>query len=203
MTQDPTKSQPVVERVKLWDPILRFFHWALVVCVVIAWYLGRFGPDIMTLHFYFGYAVIALLVLRVGLGLLGPPSARFSGLFHSPSVLVRYMKNMFARKPSYWPGHNPVGSLAAIALLLTLMLQVATGLFSDPDDYVNVGPFASYIDAATTRLVTGWHYYLSLVLLGLVGLHLLAIGFYKIWKHEDLVRPMITGWKEVVRSDQK
>ncbi len=52
-------------------------------------------------------------------------------------------------------------------------------------------------------MALGWHYRGSLVLLALVVLHVGAILFYKFWKREDLVRPMITGWKAVRQnSDQ-
>jgi quinol-cytochrome oxidoreductase complex cytochrome b subunit len=37
----------------------------------------------------------------------------------------------------------------------------------------------------------------KIVVLALVGLHLLAIGYYRIAKKEDLVRPMIVGDKQV------
>ena len=58
--QSSSEEKLEIERIKLWDPALRLFHWALVICVGAAWGLGKFGPDIMTLHFYFGYAVCAL-----------------------------------------------------------------------------------------------------------------------------------------------
>src|SRR5690606_23223968 len=34
-------------------------------------------------------------------------------------------------------------------------------------------------------------------LYGLLGLHVLAIAFYTVVRKEQLVRPMVTGWKEV------
>lgn len=192
-----------VSRVKLWDPALRLFHWALVICVVTTWVLGRFGPSIMTLHFYLGYAIIGLLVFRLIWGLFGPAPARFSHFLFGPKKTLGYMAKVGRREPSYWPGHNPMGALAAFGLLALLVAQVATGLFTDPEDYVNVGPLAGSVDIETARMALGWHYRLSLVLLALVVLHVAAIAFYKLWKREDLVRPMITGWKAVrTNSDQ-
>jgi cytochrome b len=186
-----------VTRVKLWDPALRLFHWALVICVVAAWVLGRFGPNIMTLHFYFGYAVIGLLGFRLVWGLFGPGPARFVHFLFGPRRTLGYMAGVGKRSPSYWPGHNPMGALAAFALLALLVAQVVTGLYTDPEDYVNVGPLAGSVDIETARAALGLHYRLSLVLLALVVLHVGAIAFYRLWKREDLVRPMITGWKEV------
>ena len=34
----------------------------------------------------------------------------------------------------------------------------------------------------------------------LVALHVAAVVFYKVWKREDLIRPMIDGWKTVRRE---
>ena len=197
-----TKDLPQgVTRVKLWDPALRLFHWALVICVVTTWVLGRFGPNIMTLHFYLGYAVIGLLAFRLVWGLVGPAPARFTHFIFGPRTTLAYMSKVARREPSYWPGHNPMGALAAFGLLALLAVQVATGLFTDPEDYVNVGPLAQHVDIETARAALSWHYRGSLALLALVGLHVGAIAFYKLWKREDLVRPMITGWK-AVREDR-
>ena len=193
-----------VTRVKLWDPALRLFHWALVICVVTTWVLGRYGPNIMTLHFYLGYAVIGLLAFRLVWGLFGPAPARFSHFLFGPRTTLSYMSKVGRREPSYWPGHNPMGALAAFGLLGLLALQALTGLFADPEDFINVGPLANQVSTDTARMALGWHYRGSLVLLALVVLHVGAILFYKTWKREDLVRPMITGWKAVRQNpDQR
>ena len=199
---DETHKEPSLERIRLWDPALRLFHWALVICVVAAWGLGEFGPDIMTLHFYFGYAVTALLVFRLIWGLVGPATARFGHFLYGPGKTAAYAATLFERKPSYWRGHNPVGALAAFALLGILIAQVATGLASDPDDYINVGPLADFVGYDNARLAAGLHHQIAPLLLILIGLHVAAIAFYKIWKRENLIYPMITGWKWVKKVDK-
>lgn len=201
MSEQTSNLPEGVETVRLWDPALRLFHWALVVCVVTAWVLGRFGPNIMTLHFYLGYAVIGLLAFRILWGLFGPVAARFSHFLFGPRTTLAYVSKITKREPSYWPGHNPVGALSVFALLAILIFQVTTGLFSDPEDYINVGPLAGQVSSDMNRLATGWHYRGGFVILALVAAHLGAIGFYKLWKREDLIRPMITGWK-AVRKDR-
>ncbi|MGC9369536.1 MAG: cytochrome b/b6 domain-containing protein [Paracoccaceae bacterium] len=197
---DQTTKPEGIETIRLWDPALRLFHWALVVCVVAAWLLGRFGPSIMTLHFYFGYAVLALLAFRVIWGLFGPTAARFSHFLYGPGTTLRYMARIGRREPSYWPGHNPVGALSVFVLLAVLIAQALTGLFADPDDFINVGPLADSVSRDTALAAAGWHYRLSLAVLALVVLHVSAVAFYRLWKREDLVRPMITGRKAVRRD---
>lgn len=199
MSEQPPEG---VTRIKLWDPLLRIFHWALAVCVAAAWILGEFGPNIMTLHFYFGYAVIGLLVFRVVWGLVGPAPARFSHFIYGPKTFFSYLGKIGKREPSYWPGHNPVGALSVFALLGILIVQVASGLFADPDDYINVGPLADMVSRDGTKLATKIHNLLPPFILGLVVLHLAAIAFYKKFKREDLIRPMITGWKLVRKKPE-
>ncbi len=188
------------EKVKLWDPLLRGFHWLLAFFVVAAWCLGQFGPLIMTLHFWCGYMVIALLAFRLIWGFVGPPSARFSGFLHGPSATLGYMRGLSSREPSHWPGHNPLGGLSVIAMIAALVAQVSSGLIADPDDFVNVGPLASSVSRAASTKAVGWHHFGATVILILVLLHLAMILYYRLWKREDLVKPMITGWKDVRRD---
>ncbi|WP_374303018.1 cytochrome b/b6 domain-containing protein [Paracoccus sp. (in: a-proteobacteria)] len=190
---------PGTRRERIWDPALRAFHWALAALVVTNWLLGKFGPSDMTLHFWLGYAIIALLLFRLVWGLVGPAPARFARFLQGPRAVLAYAREMIRPQPSNWPGHSPVGALAVVAMLAVLVLQVTTGLFADPDDYVNVGPLASQVSSATSRDALRWHNRGADLILILVILHWAAILFYRLWKREDLVRPMITGWKWVRR----
>ncbi|WP_316858354.1 cytochrome b/b6 domain-containing protein [uncultured Cohaesibacter sp.] len=201
ISQDPEEDK-TLEHVRLWDPALRAFHWLLFLCVVAAWGLGEFGPDIMTLHFYFGYAICALLVFRLVWGLVGPKAARFIHFIYGPKTTLGYAAKMFRREPSYWRGHNPVGALAAFALLGLLIAQVATGLTADPDDFVNVGPLASYVGYDNSVMANRIHAIVAKLILLMVVIHIAAIAFYKVWKRENLITPMITGWKWVKKSDK-
>ncbi|MDV4144804.1 MULTISPECIES: cytochrome b/b6 domain-containing protein [Shimia] len=192
-----------VSQEKIWDIGTRLFHWALVICVAAAWGLGKFGPNIMTLHFYFGYAVIALLVFRVIWGLVGPAPVRFASFLYGPRTTLRYLRTLGTPKPSYWPGHNPMGALSVFAILAALIAQVGTGLFSDPDDFINVGPLAGYVSSEANRTATFIHNRMLWVILALVVLHIAAIAYYKRFKGENLVTPMITGWKPVRRDESR
>jgi len=195
-----TQGPEQLETVKVWDPFLRLFHWALAICVTAAWILGEFGPDVMTLHFWFGYAVLGLLAFRLLWGLVGPEHARFRNFAYGPVSLVRYLRNMLKRKPSYWPGHNPVGGLFVFVILGIVLVQAVSGLFVDPEDYINVGPLAGTVDTETARAALSLHNSVTTLLLAIVVLHVAAIVFYARWKNEDLVRPMLTG-RKTVRKD--
>ncbi|MCV2447050.1 MULTISPECIES: cytochrome b/b6 domain-containing protein [Paracoccus] len=186
-----------VREVRLWDPLLRGFHWLLAFFVTAGWCLGQFGPAKMTLHFWCGYVVAGLLLFRLLWGFVGPAPARFSHFIRGPGAIAGYMRGMFLREPSHWPGHNPLGALSVIAMLAVLAAQVSSGLISDPDDYINVGPLASSVSSATRAKAVGWHGLGANLILLLVVLHIGVILFYRFWKREDLVRPMLTGVKQV------
>lgn len=186
-------------RERVWDPALRAFHWALAALVIGNWLLGKFGPTDMSLHFWLGYTIIGLLLFRLLWGFFGPATARFANFLRGPRAVLAYARDMIRPRPSLWPGHSPVGALAVVAMLAVLILQVTTGLFADPQDYINAGPLAGQVSSATARSAMRWHYRGADLILILVLLHWAAILFYRLWKHEDLVRPMITGWKWVRR----
>ncbi|MFH5773031.1 cytochrome b/b6 domain-containing protein [Paracoccus sp. NGMCC 1.201697] len=192
----PAPDDPVLE-VALWDPLLRGFHWTLALFVSLGWCLGQFGPAKMTLHFWCGYVVIGLLLFRLVWGFIGPAPARFSHFLRGPGAVAGYMRGIFLREPSHWPGHNPLGALSVIAMLAVLAAQVSSGLISDPDDYINIGPLAGYVSPALRAKAVGWHEVGANLVLILVLLHVAMILFYRFWKREDLVRPMLTGRKQV------
>ena len=191
------EGQP--QRIRLWDPALRTFHWLLAVLVIANWLLGKFGPAVMTLHFWLGYTIAALLVFRLVWGFFGPASARFTNFVRGPRHVWGYLRHLHLRQPSYWPGHNPMGAFSVLALLGVLGFQVYSGLVMDPDDFINIGPFASEVSRATSRAAVRWHNLGADLILWLVVLHIAVLLYYRFWKKEDLIRPMITGWKWVRR----
>jgi len=178
---------------RVWDPALRAFHWALTGFVTASWVLGEFGPGIMTWHFYSGYAIGGLLLFRLLWGVIGPETARFASFLRGPGTVVAYVRTLGRREPSRWPGHNPLGGWAVAAMLLLLALQVVTGLFADPEDFINQGPLAPLVPRDWRLAASGYHKTGASLILGLVVLHVAAILFYRVWKKEDLVTPMITG----------
>ncbi len=196
--KDAPGSEAGAREVRLWDPLTRLLHWALAVAVVTAWGLGEFGPAIMTLHFWAGYAVLAILALRLVWGIVGPRPARFASFAYGPRAVWAYLRGSFFRRaPSRWPGHNPMGAWAVFAMFALLLAQAIAGLLSDPDDYINVGPLAHLVSEETAFAANAWHATLSRWILALVLLHLAAIAYYRLWKREDLASAMIHGRKTV------
>ena len=181
----------------------RVWHWVLVLVVGVGWSFGKFmSSDNVTWHFYLGYVIFALIVFRVFWDLFGPASLRFKTLKPAPSSAIKYIRSLTQRKPSGDAGHSPLGSLWIIAILILLTAQGISGLFIEAEDFFENGPLFDYVSEETSDLFYNWHYYLSNIILGMVILHVSVILFYLLWKKENLVKPMITGWKQI-RDDRK
>ena len=180
--------------VRVWDLPTRLFHWLLTLAIVGLIMTAQLGGFAMDWHFRLGYTVLSLLLFRLVWGFMGGHWSRFSSFLSSPTVLLRYIKGADRSKQSL--GHNPLGGLSVIAMLLFLALQVASGLFSD-DEISAYGPLGKFVSSNIVASATYYHTQIGkLVLLALIALHLLAIGFYYFGKKTNLVSPMVTGDKK-------
>lgn len=183
-----------LKRVRIWDLPTRIFHWSLVVCVTGLAISGLIGGNALLWHFWFGYAVLALLLFRIMWGLVGGRWSRFGAFIYAPQSLLNYLRGK--GKPEHSAGHSPLGALSVFALMAFLLAQVGTGLMSD-DEIAFSGPLTHLVSNATVQLATFYHADVGKwVLLGLVLLHLAAIVFYQRRKHR-LLGAMLHGDKEL------
>ena len=179
--------------VRVWDAPTRLFHWALALCFVCMVVTGQIGGTAMVWHFRFGYGVFALLLFRLAWGLFGGHWSRFSTFVVGPSRIWRYLRGQGAEHDAI--GHNPLGGLSILAMLIFLFMQIASGLLSD-DEIAATGPLVQFVSSNLVSVATFYHKEIGKVaLLGMVFLHLGAIAFYYFRKRENLVIPMITGDK--------
>lgn len=111
--------------IAVWSPIVRIGHWALVIAFFTAYFTE---DDFLTQHVWAGYVVGGYVLVRLVLGFVGGKYARFSNFIYSPARIVGYLKNMLARKPQHYIGHNPAGGTMVVALLLSLAATTVTGL---------------------------------------------------------------------------
>jgi cytochrome b len=181
--------------VRVWDFPTRAFHWALALAVVGSVISAKLGGNAMTWHFRFGYAVLALLAFRIVWGLVGGRWSRFSSFLYAPGTLWRYLRGQTRPGERLDVGHSPLGALSVFALLAVLAVQLGTGLVSD-DEIANLGPLNRFVSSDIALAATGWHkHYGEYLLLGLVGLHVAAIGWYELARRRKLVGPMVQGDK--------
>lgn len=181
--------------IRVWDLPTRLFHWLLAACVVGLVVTGSIGGNWMNWHLRLGYAVLTLLLFRLVWGFVGGHWSRFASFIYAPSSLMAYLKGR--GRPEHQVGHSPMGALSVFGLLLILAAQVGTGLISD-DEIAFFGPLVRFVSGDTVSLATGYHKNVGkLIVFLLVGLHVLAIAYYKWVKKQGLVQPMIDGDKQV------
>lgn len=181
--------------IRVWDLPTRLFHWLLAASVIGLIVTGSVGGNWMNWHLRLGYAVLALLLFRLVWGFIGGHWSRFTRFLYTPSSLLAYLRGRGA--PEHAVGHTPLGALSVFALLLILAAQVGTGLMSD-DEIAFFGPLVRFVSGDTVSMATDYHKEIGkLIVFVLVGLHLVAIAYYKWMKKESLVRPMVLGDKQV------
>lgn len=176
----------------VWDLPLRLFHWLLVLSMIASYATAKLGFDWMQWHFYLGYWTIGLLVFRIVWGFFGPRHARFSSFIRRPSAIGLYLRGMLKRNSARTVGHNPVGGLMVLAMLLLVSVQAVTGLFTT-DDVVWAGPYNPAVSSSTASTLSTIHNINFNILLGAIGLHIAAIVFYALYKRQNLVVPMLHG----------
>ncbi len=183
------------QRIRLWDLPTRLFHWLLVLAVVAAVVSGQIGGKLIDLHSKIGLVIVGLIAFRVVWGFAGSTYARFAQFLPTPARIRIYLKGEWRGL-----GHNPLGGLSVFSLLLLLTAQVASGLFAN-DDIAFTGPLYGLIDKSLSDRLSGLHHLLSNALIVLVVLHIGAVIFHGRVKKDDLIKPMITGWKEGVTGE--
>ena len=188
----PVASPPTVA-VRVWDLPTRVFHWALAACVLGLVVTGKLGGTAMPWHGRLGLLAASLLLFRLVWGFAGGHWSRFSSFAYSPATVLLHLRGR--QQPQHAIGHNPLGSLSVWALLLVLLLQAGSGLFSD-DREEFAGPLNAKVSNATGRTATRYHKGMGqAAVLALTALHLAAIAYYRLRRQQRLVAPMWHGDK--------
>lgn len=181
-------------RIFVWDLPVRLVHWSLVVLLGVLYVTARVLDDGMELHALAGYAVLTLVLFRLLWGLVGGTHARFRDFVRAPGAVWRHLRGLFGGERRFIAGHNPLGGWMVVLLLLALLGQAGLGLFST-DDILFDGPLSSWVGRDMSTTLTGLHAQLFDVLLVLVGVHVAAVVFHRLYKGENLVPAMFTGYK--------
>ena len=131
----------MVRQVKVWDPLVRIFHWSLVIGFFVAYFTE--GEELLGTHVWAGYAVLGLVILRILWGFIGSQHARFSDFLYAPDVALKYAFDAVCGKAKRYIGHNPAGGLMIILLLLMLLATTVSGLAVYGADQ-HAGPFKGF-----------------------------------------------------------
>ena len=186
------------KRIRVWDLPTRLFHWLLAACVVGAYVCIKVGGLWVDYHFLFGYAALTLILFRLIWGVIGPPRARFVRFVRGPGAIWAYLRG---RLPDQG-GHNPLGALSVVAMLLAFAFQAVSGLFTN-DDIMSEGPLVARISKETSDRISSLHHSNEWIMIGLVALHIAAVVYYVLVRRKRIVTAMITGDDAVVPGDTR
>lgn len=188
----PADNKGSVAHVLVWDIPTRLFHWSIVLLLFISWLSADQG--FMTVHLWSGSALLALLLFRIGWGIVGSTTSRFRDFIHPPRKIAGYLKAMASGEKPLHAGHNPAGGLMVAILIAVLLAQALTGLLANDGMHFS-GPFANWVSEEGSAQATTLHRMIFNVILLLIWCHIVAVGFYLFVKGDNLVRPMFTGKK--------
>ena len=181
--------------IKVWDLPTRLFHWTLVTLMIVQW-LSAEQSSTMDWHVWCGYVVLALVLFRLIWGFVGSDTARFSHFVRGPGAALAYVKALLGGQSPHYLGHNPLGAWSIVAMLILLVIQAGTGLFAN-DDILIEGPLYAWVSKGTSDWLTTIHKLNFNLLLLVIAVHISAVLFYLLVKRENLVHPMLSGFKRL------
>jgi cytochrome b len=168
--------------VKVWDPLVRVFHWSLLLLFAVAYVTG---DEVERVHVAAGYTIAGLIALRILWGFVGPRHARFSNFVRPPGEVVAYLRDILLLRAPRHLGHNPAGGAMILALLAALIATSVTGYMMTTDAFWG----AKWVEEV--------HETLANATIALVALHVLGVVTASFVHRENLVKAMITGRKRV------
>lgn len=169
------------QAILVWDIPTRIFHWLLVTSFAGAWLTSE-SERLQMIHYAFGYSAVALVLFRLVWGFIGTRYARFSQFIKGPKEMIGHVKELLGGHQHIAPGHNPVGGIVMLGLMLVILLIGLTGYWTVKEF---LGDFMSEVHEAIASLA-----------LALVTVHVAAAVIMSLLQKENLVRAMVNGKKQ-------
>lgn len=189
-------DKPAVREVKVWDPLVRVFHWTLVIGFFTA-YFTEGEEETLFLHTWAGYTVAGLVLVRLLWGFIGTRHARFSDFVFRPATIKDYLVGVLKLKPKRYLGHNPAGGAMIVLLLISLTLTTFFGMSLYAVDE-NAGPLAGWLGGLGETwedIFKEVHEFFANFTLFLVVVHVAGVIVESLLHRENLARAMVTGRK--------
>ena len=169
------------QSILVWDIPTRVFHWLLVICFAGAWLTSE-SERLQMIHYAFGYSACALVLFRLFWGIMGTRYARFTQFLKGPAEMMKHAKGLLSGDQHSTPGHNPVGGIVMVGLMLLILLIGLTGYFS--------------VKEFLGDLMGEAHEAIASLALAVVVVHVAAAIIMSLLQKENLVRSMVTGKKQ-------
>jgi len=181
----PTASPGAI---KVWDPVVRIFHWTVVAGCIANLFIVEDGE---LAHLVIGYAVAAALTVRVVWGFIGTRYARFSDFVPGPQALMDYVTLALQGREPRHVGHNPAAAVMMLVLMALLAAVSVTGWMATLDMFWGV-EWVEELHEGTAEAIL----WLALVHAG--------AAIYESMRHrENLVWAMVTGWKQAGQGSSR
>lgn len=167
-------------KILVWDLPTRIGHWLLVASFTLAWLTSE-SESLRLIHVSAGYVMGAVLAYRLFWGIAGTRYARLSSFLFTPGQAKDYLLSLLRGKATHWIGHNPAGSYAIYAIILLGIATAGSG-------------WASYNEIGGDWMEE-MHDVLPNVMLAVIFVHIAGVAVGSLAHRENLVRAMITGYK--------
>jgi len=233
-------QQDTIRVSQVWDAPVRLFHWINFVSVISLFFMGfimlykkELGITsleakiaLKQVHVIIGYVFVVNLLIRLLWAFVGNRYARWSAIFPYRGLLAdirQYVHALRQGRPQPYLGHNPLGRLAVMFLLLLLITMSASGLLRAGTD-IYFPPFGSWVqgylaadqvppsslkpydetgvDPQKLKQVKAFkspigkvHLYTAYLLLGLLILHITAVILADKREGGAIISAMFTGRK--------
>jgi cytochrome b len=200
---DTTKPDAVSVRasvgasVRVWDPLVRVFHWSLVAAFATAFVVE---DDLLAVHVWAGYLVLGLIALRLIWGFIGTRHARFTDFVRGPRQVLGYLGDAARFNAKRYLGHNPAGGAMVVALLLLVGLTGISGmaLYGAQELSGPLAPLMSGMPSVWGGALEETHELLANLTLAFIVAHVAGVLFSSLSHHENLIGSMFTGRKRGV-----
>lgn len=179
-----------MNNIKVWDNFTRIYHISQAVLLGLLWYSGEQGD--FENHFIYGFILLALVTTRLIWGFIGSQSSRFSHFIKLPWQLPFNDKKALLHSNH---GHSPVAGYMVIALLITISVQLTSGLFAT-DDVLAEGPLYYYFSDDVLEFFDSLHASNFDVLLVLAVVHIIA-GIFHQMTGDNVITGILLGKKKV------
>ena len=233
------------QQYKVWDVATRVFHWInfiTIICLIFMGLIMLFKKELgitgieakvglKEVHVIIGYVFVLNFAWRIIWGFIGNRYARWSNIVPRKgfiSLVGNYIRSVKSGDPEQYIGHNPLGRLAILFILLLMFTSAVTGLVRAGTD-IYYPPFGSFVadyiaepgtdpdsikpyiaegtnkdKAASLKAFKGpfgqIHIYCAYVLMFMIVLHIFVVVRTEIREGGSLITAMFTGKKILAKK---
>ncbi|BAJ01954.1 cytochrome b/b6 domain-containing protein [Shewanella violacea] len=242
MSLSTTENTIQSKTYRVWDRPTRVFHWLNLLLVLSLMFVGlimMFKSEIgitgleakiglKELHTIIGYLFAINLMIRLAWGFMGNRFARFARNVPRIAEIKDYKAVLREGGNPQYIGHNPMGKLAVLVIMLTLTLIMVTGLIragtdiyypplgasltqyiaAEGVDASSIKPYdETGVDKAKLAVIKPYkslagtvHLYSVYFLMLLIVLHVTGVIIAELRHQPGIISAMFSGNKHIVGS---